>query len=395
MSKHSTVEKIKVAVTAAVLTLAILPLPLPAASNSYVQSLINKVTAAQKKAPVVKSASKKAVIASPKKATAPKTSAQTAQAPAQSTVVSPATFPSITSAAAAAGPTPINPSELNAKTRAALVNILCTTKSGGSFRPISGSGVIIDPRGIILTNAHVAQYLLLKDYFVPDFVSCVIRMGSPAQPLYKAEIMHLPSKWIEGNASEIGKRVATGTGQHDYALLAITSPITPDQTLPSQFPFIAPDTEYADLEQNAPVLVAGYPAELAGAITTQRDLHSASTYTQIDRAYYFNDSDAGKIDLFSVGSTILAQGGSSGGAVVDGVTGKLIGIIVTTTSGTTTESKKLQAVSIPHINRSLIEHTNTSLSSFLLGDKTSRVREFLAGSFENQKQALIAAIEHK
>ena len=47
--------------------------------------------------------------------------------------------------------------ELNLKARRALVNILCTTKRGGLFSPISGSGVFIDPRGVILTNAHVGQ----------------------------------------------------------------------------------------------------------------------------------------------------------------------------------------------------------------------------------------------
>src|SRR3989344_252919 len=53
---------------------------------------------------------------------------------------------------------------LNEQVRAAVVNILCITGSGGPLNSISGSGVIIDPRGIILTNAHVAQYFLLKNY---------------------------------------------------------------------------------------------------------------------------------------------------------------------------------------------------------------------------------------
>src|SRR3989344_8595044 len=48
--------------------------------------------------------------------------------------------------------------EINRKTREALVNIICTSRRGGAFNLISGSGVVIDPRGVILTNAHLGQY---------------------------------------------------------------------------------------------------------------------------------------------------------------------------------------------------------------------------------------------
>ncbi len=42
--------------------------------------------------------------------------------------------------------------------RTALVNIICYAPANGVLHSISGGGVMIDPRGIILTNAHVAQY---------------------------------------------------------------------------------------------------------------------------------------------------------------------------------------------------------------------------------------------
>ncbi|MBY0293848.1 hypothetical protein K2Q08_00780, partial [Patescibacteria group bacterium] len=53
---------------------------------------------------------------------------------------------------------------VNDSARASLVNIFCLTKSGGYLYPISGSGVMITKNGIILTNAHVGQYFLLRDY---------------------------------------------------------------------------------------------------------------------------------------------------------------------------------------------------------------------------------------
>src|SRR5581483_7670669 len=75
----------------------------------------------------------------------------------------------------------LSPETVNATLRSSLVNILCTTVGGGLFRPISGSGVIIDTRGVILTNAHVAQFFLLKDYPFKNNIQCVVRTGSPAQ----------------------------------------------------------------------------------------------------------------------------------------------------------------------------------------------------------------------
>src|SRR3989344_9558890 len=45
--------------------------------------------------------------------------------------------------------------QINIETRAALVNILCTSRTG--INGISGSGIIVDSRGVILTNAHVGQ----------------------------------------------------------------------------------------------------------------------------------------------------------------------------------------------------------------------------------------------
>jgi hypothetical protein len=61
-------------------------------------------------------------------------------------------------------PEPEEDAELSdeALLRGAIVNIICI--QGGGLRGSSGSGVIVDPRGIILTVAHVGQNFLLRDY---------------------------------------------------------------------------------------------------------------------------------------------------------------------------------------------------------------------------------------
>ncbi len=91
---------------------------------------------------------------------------------------------------------------LNDIARLSLVNILCTQSSNSVAKSISGSGVIIDPRGVILTNAHVAQYVLLSQDPRTN-VSCVIRTGAPASPRWTAEILFIPPVWIEAHANEI------------------------------------------------------------------------------------------------------------------------------------------------------------------------------------------------
>jgi hypothetical protein len=147
-----------------------------------------------------------------------------------------------------------NSETVNIETRKAIVNILCSVRSAGSLRSISGSGVMIDSRGIILTNAHIAQYFLLRDYPSKDSVDCVIRAGSPAEPLYRATLMYLPPEWIDVNASQITAEHAMGTGEYDYAFLRVVSTTDPSGTLPSSFSNIAMNT--SSLDTGVPVLVA-------------------------------------------------------------------------------------------------------------------------------------------
>src|SRR3990167_3977900 len=82
---------------------------------------------------------------------------------------------------------PVPFESIDAITRPALVNILCTPRSAGTLSPISGSGVIIDQRGVVLTNAHVAQYVLLAQSAHID-LSCIIRTGAPAIARWRVEI---------------------------------------------------------------------------------------------------------------------------------------------------------------------------------------------------------------
>ncbi len=267
-----------------------------------------------------------------------------------------------------------NLSELNLVLRSSIVNILCTSKLDEATKSITGSGVMIDPRGIILTNAHVAQYLLLRNFNAETAVDCTARTGSPAYPTYSLEILFMPKKWVEENKKNIVSENPLGTGEHDFALLAISGRI--DKTpvlLPT--PFITPNTEDSDIDQDGlvPHITLGYPAGFLGGIAVERDLYVTSAITYIKQVFTFKETT---IDLISIGGTILAQKGSSGGAVVSSKNKKLIGLIVTTSDGITTAERDLRAITLSHVGRSLKEETGKNISEFLEGDLNEKIVRF-------------------
>lgn len=263
-------------------------------------------------------------------------------------------------------------SEINTSVREALVNIFCTTKSGGSFKPITGSGITIDERGIILTNAHVAQYFLLKDYLMEDFVQCTIRTGSPAKPKYKAKLLFISPSWIENNADSITQQSPKGTGEDDYALVLITGRTDPNKTLPETFSFIPVEYDSNNIKLNDEVLLAAYPAGFLGGISIQKDLYISSTVIKVMELFTFV---SGTLDLFSIGGSVVAQQGSSGGAVVSDEL-KMLGIIVTSSVADSTEDRDLRAITIAHINRSFTGDTGADLQTFFSGNIKTEANTF-------------------
>lgn len=259
--------------------------------------------------------------------------------------------------------------EVNASTRAALVNILCAPRSG-SLKPISGSGVIVSPSGVILTNAHVAQYVLLSQD--PRFdLSCTIRVGAPAQPALIADVLFMPSVWVAEHARDITIDKPTGTGEHDYALLRVVSTIS-GTPLPGPLPYLEPDSREAIGFLDDQVLAAGYPAEFVGGIAAQYGLYPVSSISTIRELLTFS---SGSVDIFSIGGVVEAQGGSSGGPVVN-VWGRLIGMITTTSEGATTAERDLRALTLSYINTDIAAQSGKNLQTILTGNITEQANDF-------------------
>ncbi len=267
---------------------------------------------------------------------------------------------------------PLSFDSINESARAALVNILCIPHSG-SLRPISGSGVIIDPRGVILTNAHVAQYVLLSQSSQID-LACLVRTGAPARSRFTVETLYIPPVWVNAHVQDINTDRPVGTGEHDYALLRITGSI--DGSAIGPLPYLPTDTREAIGFTGDQVLAASYPAEFLGGIAATNSLYPASSITSVKQLLTFT---ASWVDLLSLGGVIEAQSGSSGGAVVN-AWGRLVGLIATTSGGDTTAARDLRAITLSYIDRDLQAQRGTNLQTILNGDVAADAADFNAGA---------------
>lgn len=268
---------------------------------------------------------------------------------------------------------------INKNSRNALVNILCTSPNN-TLNPLTGSGVVIDPQGIILTNAHIGQFFLL-----PQYIDCIIRTGSPAYPTYKAELIHISSTWIQDNAFQINKENALGTGENDYALLLITEKIDGTK-IENQIPFLQPS--YTNIKLGEYTLLTSYPAGFLGGIAVLRDLYAVSSIAEVSELFTFEGTT---VDLFSIGGTISSQKGSSGGAVID-KEGNLKGIIVTATEDTQTSSRDLRAISIGHIDRNIHREKGKGLQDMLENTNSESIQNFKIKTAPALREKLIGVL---
>jgi len=287
---------------------------------------------------------------------------------------------------------PVDAATLEAATqklRQSLVNILCTSRSAGVIRALSGSGSIIDSRGVILTNAHVAQFFLLKDHPTPNNISCIIRTGSPAVAQYKARLLFLPPQWIKDNAEQITAQKPIGNGEHDYAFLLITERID-GSPLPEAFQKISLSLDI--LTPGEPAALAAYPAQFLESSALQQDLFISSSATTVKTLYTFGEEN-GPVDVLSVGGTILSQTGSSGGAVGRGKDGTLVALIATATAGSTTATRDLRAITLAHIDRSLALAGEGGLAQLLTGDLKEKADQFAENSAPTLTKLLVDALK--
>jgi len=278
--------------------------------------------------------------------------------------------------------------ELNVLTRKSVVNIICKSNQKNGIRSISGSGVIIDPRGVVLTNAHVAQYLLFDNGTEESNVECALRTGSPAISTYKAKPIFISPAWINDNKEEIRATRGRGTGENDFALLYITG-TTDAKSIEYPLPYVEMERVGEELFEDEEILLVAYPAELVGGIIARKSLNQISATTKVNGGFFFNEDHRGDVEAIGVGGTVLSQSGSSGGAAVRVQNSKLLGIIVTTSSGATTGERELYAITSTHIKKGFETETGTNLDKYLKGNLSGYVTEFSQTSAQKLRSLLL------
>ena len=261
--------------------------------------------------------------------------------------------------------------------RNSIVNIICLP--GGGIQGASGSGVIVDPRGIILTVAHVAQNFLLTDYPEENAGTCYIRTGSPARNAYTAELIYISPDWVRENPGTFLSSRPTGTGEDDFAFLAITGTLT-NTPLSRNFSYIPLSQAATEIEEGDEVGIGSYAAEFLTSSEVRSSLYPTISSGPVNNVFTFGRSN---VDIFSVRAGSAAQEGSSGGAVINGER-RLIGLISTRTVRPDLSMRDLQALTMNHLRRSFRAEMSTDLDGYLRNDIPS-----LIVGFENEADDLL------
>lgn len=258
--------------------------------------------------------------------------------------------------------------------KSALVNVYCQYKTERFIRTTTGTGFFVNQKGVILTNAHVAQFLILENAEdLEGDVECVIRSGDPAKPRYTAELLYISPAWIFENADLITDEEPRGTGERDYALLYVAKSVD-GSPLPALFPAIPVDVNLLTRSvAGSQVVTGGYPAEVLLRNGADAELVPVVAGATVGTLYTFGSNYA---DIFSISESPVGEQGASGGPIVTESDRDVIGLIVTKGDEEVEGAHSLRAITLSYVDRTIVEETGFTLAENMQGDVAYRGKVF-------------------
>jgi len=250
-----------------------------------------------------------------------------------------------------------------------IVNIVCSQDNLSFINVSTGSGVIIDPKGIILTNAHVGQFVLIEDQQKNSSMRCAAYKENIPTFGYELDVLYISPDWIEENYNLINSKNPKGTGEFDYALLYITGSTNPAIRKPRNIPYADIYLNEFIYKEDQEVVVAGYPGIPQNIIDVARAGTLKIDNVLIKDVFTFNTRT---IDIISTTKTEVGARGASGGGVF--VNGNLIGVISTTNGEQ--NNANINAITTTYINRNIKENTGETIKELLAKDHIETILKF-------------------
>lgn len=233
--------------------------------------------------------------------------------------------------------------EIYALLDTAIVQIVCKV---GENLYVSGSGVVVSDKGVVLTNAHVVE----------KGRDCSVKTGNPAVISGKAEARFI------GNTENL--IMDTKIPKEDFALMKIT-----ERTAGSMFaePFKYLRLSYSHVPQSGDgFYLAAYASEFAGGGIPSGSQNLVFTIARVLDLYAVDGSG---IDVAELEGNISTQEGASGSPVISPVDGSVIGLVFGQNKGeggvNTTNQRTEFAFLISYIDRVLRITRNKTLADLV------------------------------
>lgn len=243
-------------------------------------------------------------------------------------------------------PQTVSTEELYTEYRPAVLNVWCTEEN----KATSGTAVMIDPSGVLLTNAHV-----IKD--IQDASQCVLRSWNPFENIARFRVLYIPPQTA---------RIAdTELPQNDFALLQITEPIIEKRD--PLWQSVPMDTGAVLPKASSTLFIFSFGSEYVGYDIAVKGIPLMFSTLTIKDFATIDDNDK-DIDALILENGLSAQAGSSGGPLVT-FDKKIIGILSFVSAGKTTGERNGLAILISYIDRVMKKETGLSLIEFIQKNK--------------------------